>query len=53
MALHGQQNLFGNPGFFPTHGLGNAALMDSLIAFNPIAPGGQIAPPPPNSCQVA
>ncbi|MCJ7555317.1 MAG: general secretion pathway protein GspF [Gammaproteobacteria bacterium] len=52
MALHGQQNLFGNPGFFPTHGLGNASLMDSLIAFNPIAPGGQIGPPLPNSCPV-
>jgi len=53
MALHGQQNQFGSPGFFPTHGLGNAALMDSLIAFNPIAPGGIISPPPPNSCTSA
>lgn len=52
MALHGQQNLFGQPGFFPTNGLGNAALMDSLIAFEAIAPGGQINPAPPNSCPV-
>ncbi len=50
MALHGEQNLFGNQGFFPTHGLGNVALRDSLIAFNPIAPGGQIGPPLPNPC---
>ena len=53
MALHGQQNLFGSSEFFPMHGLGNAALMDSLIAFNPIAPGGIISPPPPNSCTSA
>jgi hypothetical protein len=53
MALHGEQNLFGTQGFFPTHGLGNAALMDSLIAFNPIAPGGQIGPPLPNPCTAA
>jgi len=26
--------------------------MDSLIAFDPIAPGGQIAPPLPNSSPV-
>ncbi len=50
MALHGQQNLFGQPGYFPMHGLGNAALMDSLIAFDAIAPGGQINPAPPTSC---
>lgn len=50
MALHGEQNLFGQAGYFPTNGLGNAALMDSLIAFEAIAPGGQIIPAPPNSC---
>ena len=53
MALHGEQNLFGNQEFFPAHGLGNAALMDSLIAFNPIAPGGRIGPPLPNPCNAA
>jgi hypothetical protein len=50
MALHGQQNQFGSAGFFPNHGLGNAALMDSLIAFDAIAPSGQIGPPLPNTC---
>lgn len=53
MALHGEQNLFGTANYFPSHGLGNAALMDSLIAFDPIAPGGQIGPALPNSCPVA
>jgi len=52
MALHGEQNLFGTANYFPSHGLGNAALMDSLIAFDPIAPGGQIGPPLPNTCPV-
>jgi hypothetical protein len=37
MALHGEQGSFSN--LFPTHGLGNAALMDSLTAFNPIVSG--------------
>jgi hypothetical protein len=37
MALHGQQAQF--PGLFPTHGLGNPALRDSLTAFNPIVNG--------------
>jgi hypothetical protein len=37
MALHGEQNLFGQR--FPTNGLGNASLQDSLIAFNPIVNG--------------
>jgi hypothetical protein len=50
MALHGEQNLFGQSGFFPSNGLGNAALMDSLIAFEAIAPGGQIDAAPPSSC---
>ena len=52
MALHGEQNLFGTANYFPSHGLGNAVLMDSLIAFDPIAPGGQIGPLLPNSCPV-
>lgn len=52
MALHGEQGLFGTSGYFPTHGLGNPALRDSLIAFEAIAPGGQIGPVPPNSCPV-
>ena len=37
MALHGEQANFG--GLFPGHGLGNATLMDSLTAFNPIVSG--------------
>jgi hypothetical protein len=37
MALHGEQGDFGTR--FPGHGLGSAALQDSLIAFNPIVNG--------------
>ena len=37
LALHGEQGMF--PTLFPNHGLGNAALMDSLTAFNPIVSG--------------
>ncbi|MDN4502051.1 general secretion pathway protein GspF [Alteromonadaceae bacterium BrNp21-10] len=37
MALHGQQGQFAST--FPQHGLGNAALMDSLTAFEPIVNG--------------
>jgi hypothetical protein len=37
MALHGEQGQFTNR--FPANGLGNAALRDSLIAFNPIVNG--------------
>ena len=37
MALHGEQGNFAS--LFPNHGLGNAALMDSLTAFNPIVSG--------------
>jgi hypothetical protein len=37
MALHGEQGNFGS--IFPNHGLGNAALIDSLTAFNPIVSG--------------
>jgi hypothetical protein len=36
MALRGQENLFADPNFFPSHGLGNAQLRDSLTVFNPI-----------------
>jgi hypothetical protein len=37
MALHGEQGQFAS--LFPNHGLGNAALMDSLTAFQPIVSG--------------
>ncbi|MEA2094838.1 MAG: hypothetical protein U9P11_09775, partial [Pseudomonadota bacterium] len=37
MALHGEQGNFSS--LFPNHGLGNAAMMDSLTAFNPIVSG--------------
>ena len=37
MALHGEQGQFASR--FPRHGLGNATLQDSLIAFNPIVSG--------------
>jgi hypothetical protein len=37
MALHGEQGNFAS--LFPGHGLGNAALMDRLTAFNPIVFG--------------
>ncbi|MBK6350274.1 MAG: general secretion pathway protein GspF [Proteobacteria bacterium] len=37
MALHGEQAQFAAR--FPRNGLGNAALQDSLIAFNPIVSG--------------
>ncbi|WP_165569565.1 MULTISPECIES: general secretion pathway protein GspF [Corallincola] len=37
MALHGEQGLFSSR--FPGNGLGNASLMDSLTAFNPIVNG--------------
>lgn len=52
MALHGEQGLFTQAGYFPTNGLGNVALRDSLIAFEPIAPGGIITPAAPNACPV-
>jgi hypothetical protein len=39
MALHGEQNLFATANYFPSHGLGSAALRDSLTAFNPIVNG--------------
>jgi hypothetical protein len=37
MALHGEQSNFGN--LFVNHGLGDAALQDSLTAFTPIVNG--------------
>jgi len=37
MALHGEAASF--PSLFPGHGLGNAAMMDSLTAFNAIVNG--------------
>ncbi len=37
MALHGEQGNFAN--VFPNHGLGNATLMDSVTAFEPIVSG--------------
>jgi hypothetical protein len=37
MALHGEQSQFAQK--FPRHGLGSAALQDSLIAFNAIVSG--------------
>ena len=39
MALHGEQNLFATANYFPGHGLGSTALLDSLTAFNPIVNG--------------
>jgi len=37
LALHGEQGRFSE--FFPANGLGNAALLDSLTAFEPIVNG--------------
>ncbi len=37
MALHGEQGNFAS--LFPQHGLGNSALIDSLVAFEPIVNG--------------
>jgi len=37
MALHNEQGQF--PLLFPTHGLGSAAMMDRLTAFEPICEG--------------
>ena len=37
MALHGEQNLFSENGFFPAHGLGSASNRDRLVAFQPLA----------------
>lgn len=45
MALHGQQNLFAEQGFFPTQGLGAASNRDRYVAFAPLASinGGVLA----------
>lgn len=37
LALHGEQGQFSS--YFPSHGLGNSTLMDSLTAFEPIVNG--------------
>ena len=51
MALHGSSRAEFEA-LFPNHGLGNAALMDSLTAFDPLSSlsGGQIVPPSPLVC---
>lgn len=36
MALHGEQHLFGESGFFPGQGLGSATSRDNLVAFQPL-----------------
>ena len=45
MALHGEQNLFDQAGFFPGQGLGGANNRDRLVAFQPLASinGGVLA----------
>jgi len=45
MALHGEQNLFAEAGFFPNQGLGGAGNRDRLVAFQqlPSINGGVIA----------
>lgn len=37
MALHGEQNLFAEPGFFPGHGLGGTSNRDRFVAFQPLS----------------
>ncbi len=37
MALHGEQNLFAESGFFPGHSLGSASNRDRFTAFQPLA----------------
>ena len=51
MALHGASRAEFEA-LFPGHGLGNAALMDSLTAFSPLSSvsGGMITPPGPLLC---
>tara|TARA_R110002110_G_scaffold415561_2_gene650912 strand:- start:125499 stop:127121 length:1623 start_codon:yes stop_codon:yes gene_type:complete len=36
MALHGEQNLFAEQGFFPGQGLGGASNRDRFVAFEPL-----------------
>lgn len=45
MALHGEQNLFAESGFFPNHGLGAASNRDRYVSFAPLASinGGVLA----------
>ena len=43
MALHGDDTLFDQTGYFPSHGLGSS--YDQYIAFNSIV-NGTIPPPP-------
>lgn len=45
MALHGQQNLFAEPDFFPGQGLGNISNRDRFVAFQPLSSinGGVLA----------
>ena len=45
MALHGEQNLFAQNGYFPNHGLGDSTNLDRFTAFQTIAPGGTIVRP--------
>jgi hypothetical protein len=49
LALHGQDRTEFER-LFPMHGLGGAAMMDSLTAFNAIEPSGFITPPDPLIC---
>jgi len=37
MALHGEQNLFAEQGFFPNHGLGTVTSRDRMVAFQPLS----------------
>jgi len=39
MALHGEQGLFGNNGYFPSNGLGSSTNWENYIAFNQIVSG--------------
>ncbi len=39
MALHGEQNLFAEEGFFPQQGLGNSTLRDTMVGLGPIVDG--------------
>ena len=45
MALHGEESLFAENGYFPQQGLGNNTLRDTLIGLGPIV-NGTIPPTP-------
>jgi hypothetical protein len=45
MALHGEENLFAENGYFPQQGLGNSTLRDTMIGLAPIV-NGTIPPTP-------